>query len=564
MSDRERREFEAAEILMAAVVGDATEAELSRLNDSIKADPDIANLVVDLMSQESWLSWQGGQAVAVPPITAAPRTALEHRTQSYFAIAAALLIAIGAAAGAIAMRWSIRAADSDPLLAVDRGSPTESSRYVARFVKGTACLWNADGASPFELDGALRKGESLNLLEGLAEVQFDWSGGAANIKLEGPAGLVLTAQRGVNLSRGRLTADVEMNDGAFMVETPNGQVEVTKDASIGISSKGEEVQLHVFRGEATFITTWSSSDETDNRLAVSSGQSLIIANEADGRTRLDHGTAHADDFASKISMRSDSLPVTREYVNEVLSGKPLLYWRFEGKEGSTVRNEVGDKYAGRVVGAVKWADQDGNKDVELGGGRTAESLHAYIISDEPLVGDFHQGYSIEMWVKPSHYHWGTVASLIGSPKGDHTSDHGMLLELGGPSASVTSIEHPGKIRFLHRSPPSGDLAKGMSCFSEMPYELRKWQHMAAVKEGSKMRLFVDGRLVASGKDDTELAQGLRLILGQLDEVRTERRFVGQIDELAIYPRALSTEEIRRRYDLIRNQPATSSRPRPAI
>jgi hypothetical protein len=43
-------------------------------------------------------------------------------------------------------------------------------------------------------------------------------------------------------------------------------------------------------------------------------------------------------------------------------------------------------------------------------------------------------------------------------------------------------------------------------------------------------------------------------VGQLDQNRDNRRFIGQIDELAVYPRALSDQEIRRRYELLRAPP----------
>jgi hypothetical protein len=254
-------------------------------------------------------------------------------------------------------------------------------------------------------------------------------------------------------------------------------------------------------------------------------------------------------------MRSDKLLVSPEYVREILRGKPSLYWRFEGESPDVIRNEAGDRRHGRLVGSVQWIGQQDNGNVDFGAGLSAEELHAYIISDEPVTDDFSDDYSIEMWIKPSHYHWGTVASLVGDPPQPGWQNvHGMLFELGGPIAYPSAIEQPGRVRFLHRSPPSDDSAKGTSCFSGKPYALRQWQHVAAVKEGSQMRLYVDGELVASGEDASNLPPGLCLLVGQLDQNRDYRRFIGQIDELAVYPRALSDQEIRRRYELLRAPP----------
>jgi hypothetical protein len=598
MKDQTRRQREVAVVLMAAVAGEATPAELAQLNDWIRRDPALAAYVVELMGQEYWLTWQGGgvadgsphceaaeriaqilqtpressgEAVARIPSAAlqADRNAakrlatpasrstntaasLSRRWPTQFSVAAALLIGIGALFGALATRWFAPPMASEPMLAIGVAPPADaSSGYVARFVQGTACRWNTESPQALNAQSALGAGESLNLLEGLAELQFDWTTGAANIKLEGPAVLILTAERGANLTRGKMTADVQLADGAFALGTPNGQVEVSQDASIGVVVRGEDVELHVFHGAATLITPWANSGR-NGRLLVSAGEAMKIVNDDDGRVQLKKCRAHPQMFASQISMRSDKLLVSPEYVREILRGKPSLYWRFEGESPDVIRNEAGDQRHGRLVGSVQWIGQQDNGNVDFGAGLSAEELHAYIVSDEPVTDDFSDDYSIEMWIKPSHYHWGTVASLVGDPPQPGWQNvHGMLFELGGPIAYPSAIEQPGRVRFLHRSPPSDDFAKGTSCFSGKPYVLRQWQHVAAVKEGSQMRLYVDGELVASGEDASSLPPGLRLLVGQLDQNRDNRRFIGQIDELAVYPRALSDQEIRRRYELLR-------------
>jgi hypothetical protein len=279
--------------------------------------------------------------------------------------------------------------------------------------------------------------------------------------------------------------------------------------------------------------------------------------------QIQRGAARPEAFASRISMQSDDLPISQDYVAEILRCDPVLYWRFDDADPAVVQDVApGGRYNGRVVGAIKKVDEGGNCDLELGAGLSDESLHAYLVSEGALTDDLSQGYTLEMWVKPSHYHWGTVASLIRGPsESGSVTAHGLLFELGGPIAVPSEIERPGRIRFLHRSPPSHELNLGTSCFSASPYELRKWQHVAAVKDGAEMRLYVDGQLVASGHDDTVLPTGLRLIVGQLDESRTERRFIGQIDELAFYARALTSDEILRRYDLVRDKPIAQTVPR---
>jgi ferric-dicitrate binding protein FerR (iron transport regulator) len=581
MNPPARRQLEAASIVMAAVAGEAPSEDLTRLNHWLRSDPGLAAFVTDLIEQESWLSWQGGSGTDLPSldsvreaIAVCDAIAVNHETRresllrrrnvdrASWATAAAVFMAIGATLGAIGARWSAAPA-SDGLIAIGPGLTATDARYTAKFVDGAGCLWNSETTTTFVADEQLRTGESLNLIEGVAKLKVNWKGGEANLTLEGPASLVLTAERGASLSRGLITADVDSANGAFVLGTPNGQIEISGDAAIGVAARGSAVELHVFRGAAAFLTSWAAPSPTDERVTIHAGKSVTIANDADGHVALHHGVAQAQTFASRISMQSDGLPISQAYVAEILRGQPLLYWRFEEKDAKVVRNEAsGDRYNGRVVGALRWIDEGNNRDVELGAGLTNEELHAYIATDEPLEADFSQGYSLEMWLKPSHYHWGAVTAFVGAPiQEGYANSHGLLFEIGGPVASPSAIEQPGRLRFLHRSPASDDLNKGTSCFSETPYELRKWQHVAAVKDGDQMRLYVNGKLAASGQDVSKLPRGLNLIVGQLDRTRTDRRFIGQIDELAFYPRALSAEEVQRRYGLVRPEAAPTADPR---
>src|SRR5262245_4228029 len=128
------RQHEAASILMAAVAGEASQDELAQLNQWIRDDHELAELVVEIVGQEAWLSWQGGPGVELatfPPISTKPAA---RQKGSQFAIAATLLIALGAAAGAVAMRWRMQSTAPRDLIAIDSPEQAESSRYVARFV----------------------------------------------------------------------------------------------------------------------------------------------------------------------------------------------------------------------------------------------------------------------------------------------------------------------------------------------------------------------------------------------------------------------------------------------
>jgi hypothetical protein len=216
---------------------------------------------------------------------------------------------------------------------------------------------------------------------------------------------------------------------------------------------------------------------------------------------------------------------------------------------------MSDKYSARVVGKPNWVEERDNMTVEFGAELDVDVGRTYVVVDEPLQ-TAGESYTIELWAKPGHYHLGSMVALATPPGNPDRSQglHGALLELGGPRVPYSSIEHPGRVRFLHRDPPTWDPNAGTSCFSNEPYGLRKWQHFVAVKDGSRMRLYVDGVLVATAEDKTSLSSGLELLVGQIDRERNLRPFVGQVDELAFYGRALTEAEIQRHHQLARREP----------
>jgi len=66
-----------------------------------------------------------------------------------------------------------------------------------------------------------------------------------------------------------------------------------------------------------------------------------------------------------------------------------------------------------------------------------------------------------------------------------------------------------------------------------------------------MRLYLNGQLEARGEDSSEVPPGLRMVIGNLYPSRHMRRFIGQLDELAIYNRALGEAEVSNHYRLVR-------------
>ena len=134
----------------------------------------------------------------------------------------------------------------------------------------------------------------------------------------------------------------------------------------------------------------------------------------------------------------------------------------------------------------------------------------------------------------------------------------MVLEMCGPVSGMTSPYrntdfHPGRIRFVHESQAGFDV----DSFSQDPYTVRQWQHLVAAKSPTHMQRYYNGVLVDSKEATGPLPSNLRVLMGQLlpvspkveDEV-TSRLFSGELDEVAIYDRVLSTDEIQQHFELV--------------
>lgn len=511
-----------------------------------------------------------GQASASPP-TAFGGGQLHMSTfSSLFArpwFVLLMLLLSGGIGASMALRWSASshiakssAAGPDAVNRAIGSMLRDAAPMTATLVNVANCRWDpAYSPSNIRDGGQLGPGQSLCLLEGVAEIDCILSGGGVGrFQLEGPSSMMLSNQGMPNLQFGKLAAQISSGFGRYTLDTPMGRVVVPYDASVGVVANANAVELHVFEGEALFEPIWPMAQSVSGEpMKVVGGGSIHIKASGDESLSLGLGKANQGNFASRLSMASSRLEVSDEYVAAIRSAKPLAYWRFEEDTNGTVRNEMDDRLHCRIFGTgVRWHSYLGNRSIEFG----SSPEFGCLMTEETLDGKIHDSYTLEAWVKPSHFHHGALLSLV-EPFTEQTRvvRTGGLLELCGPVAGAVKSKmswayHPGRIRFLHRN-PAGD-SGGRSCFSQSPYSPRTWQHLVGTKDGETLRLYIDGELAATERDATPIPEGMHVLLGQLyphdpHRVVVMRPLVGELDEVAIYDHAISEEEIARHYQLAR-------------
>jgi hypothetical protein len=565
--------------------GELDEAEGQRLCAWLDADPQhvqmfVSHVFLHRQLREAMLAENVGKCLEVSGGSYAETGAMSflddstrspQRFWSYYPVVLALLFGVLASS---VVTWQIAArwfdASETRLTIAPPGKADAPHRgggpFVATLVNVTNCRWDqALSTADLKQGSVVRSGESLHLLEGVADINSTLkNGGLASLQLEGPLAMTLTSQGMPNLLYGHLTGKFACDYDEFALDTPLGRVNVSGDASIGVIAAANKVELHVFSGTATLDLWAMGFGGTSKQMVASAGTSLSARVEADGRIAVDHGESKESGFITPAVLAASRLHITPKYVGAIRAAKPVAYWRFEGDAGGVMRNEMSDRFHCRMVGdAVRWHIGEGNSTAEFG--MTAGP--GYLISDDVLDGVIKNDYSVEAWVKPTYFHHGALISLIQWSTTESPLDrHRFLLELVGPCPGVPSSilrsaeVHPGRIRFIHQA---------TEFYSESPYRARAWQHIAAVRNGSRMRLYSDGKVVATAEDPIQLGSGLRVMMGQLfprnpyikDEL-SARLFVGELDEVALYDRAIADVEILQHVQLAR--PESDSSPHHSI
>lgn len=220
------------------------------------------------------------------------------------------------------------------------------------------------------------------------------------------------------------------------------------------------------------------------------------------------------------------------YPRAVLEAKPLAYWRLEEWSGPTATDATASQLTARYEpGIARWLDGpdstafsgDGhiNRCPHLAGGRLRAEARG-------LGTD----YSIEFWL------WNGLAT-------DARPVTGCLFARGnggGPVSDLLSIggreqaEQAGRLVFSSGKTGHAVLA-GRSDLG-----LRKWRHVVLVRDGRTASAYLDGKLEISGEIDSAApASVASLYFG--GDPSSRANFEGRLDEIALYARTLSPEEI---------------------
>lgn len=369
--------------------------------------------------------------------------------------------------------------------------------------------------------------------------------GGQSLHVKGPAEFVLLDDGEIALHRGPAAFRTVDGHGPFIVHLPKGAlVDTGSDFSVDVEADGT-AEVRVFENQLTASTIGPSGD-TLEELLLKPGRSILV------NSRLSAGNRPAAEFLRLPPTPLAAPPGSEQaYAAAVLGSSPVAYWRFESaNRNGEVPDETGS-HPLQLMGRAQLSSGERQRFLVT----NASDAAGFATPDEGLPGlDTARGITVECLLFSSAENYGTALALEladpAPPPPDapqhirHAPQNFSLERMGRKGEHIGHVHPDFALRAMFRS-PSG-YTGGTNLYSRESHLLHRWVHVAVVHDGAGIQLYLDGELSASTPAALPFHNvRLRPIIGRLqphpqDELR---QWIGGIDEVALYGRALSADEI---------------------
>lgn len=218
--------------------------------------------------------------------------------------------------------------------------------------------------------------------------------------------------------------------------------------------------------------------------------------------------------------------------------QPDRYWPLDESSGTVAHDQTGQS-DGTVVGATHWLPTDGYHGgaLQFAGNDARVDLGPCDLTSGP--GD---QFSMACWFRPDIVS-GNERVLVAKTLGTEESDFIWSLSLVNNTGARFRINTAGTVHTV--DVPSS------SIFSNA------WYHLAAVYDGTAIRIYINGSSVASGSASGTIGfhPEVSATLGNLFD--SQRAFFGSMDDVRLYSTALSHAQV---VDLVINDVNTGLAP----
>ena len=194
-------------------------------------------------------------------------------------------------------------------------------------------------------------------------------------------------------------------------------------------------------------------------------------------------------------------------------------WTFDEGKGSLARDVSGRGNHGTVMGGAKWTDGI------IGGALQFDGTDDFVSIPNESNFDITGSITVSAWIRVESFTkpWQAIVT-----KGDRAwrLHRANKTKRVGFACSDLSREQVGDL------------------YGKREVDDGKWHHVAGVLDGTKASIFVDGALDTSTNSSPNISVNDYSVLIGANAQATGRLFHGLIDDVRIYDRALSVDELR--------------------
>ena len=361
-----------------------------------------------------------------------------------------------------------------------------------------AVLADSQGATWIGMDrqpgvGSRLRRQVLRLSAGIAEVAFR---SGASVILQGPAELELVSAGSARLLSGRMVAHAPDGTHGFTVEA-GGMNIVDLGTEFGVSTNNGVAEVQVFEGVV---------EAGIKGAALEARQRLGIGEAA----RLEEGknVVEPSVFANQGFVRA----MTRELDDPSLEHGLLAWWKFDETSGIIARDATGNGHDGTLHNLSFEADGTAGK---YGRALRFSGNDTYVAVP---FRDFNLAeMTIQAWIKP----------------GEQQGGDAQVISQGGGFGLAVPSNMFMKYYFWDRD-----------AVMAYRFEAEHWYHLVATYDGRERDFYVNGVRIGTFASGPLRACKEELHIGALFH-HQGAFFHGCVDDLRIYDRALSADEVRR-------------------
>ncbi|MCM8539827.1 MAG: FecR domain-containing protein [Lentisphaeraceae bacterium] len=401
--------------------------------------------------------------------------------------------------------------------------------YVVTVTKsvGVEFSYTNEGNQPFEV-GDLMPAGLYELNKGV--IQLNYSNGT-RLVVESPAVFELLDKKNIGLRDGKLSALVTNQGKNFTVQCSGVSIiDLGTEFSV-YAKKDEYVEAHVFKG---LVDVQMHYETGDLNYEVSEGQAVRVLMGATGPV-VAGIDLRKEFFLREMSQARDN------YSASVLSKNPVIYYPMDiSNDGITLNDWSKNKING-LAADVKdvsslWAAGKVGSAIRLSG----SNHKAYVyVEDYPKTTS--NKLTVVGWVyAETRPIWATIVKNWGTKK--FGQFHFGLNPKG----------------FLDVEIQDGNGERFHTTESSNRFPLRQWQHVAFVHDGTSVKLYRNGVIVAlqdvkgimNPVDLKKMSIGTKLDDNErAPSLASPGHWDGRLDEIAVFNKALSDVDIEELYRL---------------